>query len=78
MRRVAHVLAATAAIAAVVGFGPGMPQASADLDASSQFSASGRADAMAIEYLNTNAPVFGAEPVIYGTPASASSLVDSN
>jgi hypothetical protein len=78
MRRVAHVLAAVAAIAAVVGFGPAMPKASAELDASSQFSASGRADAMAIEYLNTNAPVFGTEPVIYGTPASASSLVDSN
>ena len=78
MRRVAHVFAAVVAIAAVVGFGPAMPKASAELDASSQFSASGRADAMAIEYLNTNAPVFGAEPVIYGTPASASSLVDSN
>lgn len=77
MRRVAHVLAVAAAIAAVVGL-PAMPRASAELDASSQFSASGRADAMAIEYLNTSAPVFGAEPVIYGTPASASSLVDSN
>ena len=32
---------------------------------------------MAIEYLNTTRPVFGAEPVIYGTPASAASLVDS-
>jgi hypothetical protein len=77
MRRVAHVLATVAAIAAVVGFGPAMPRASAELDANSQWSASGRADAMAVEYLNTSAPVFGAEPVIYGTPASASSLVDS-
>jgi hypothetical protein len=78
MRKTAHVLATVAVVAAVAGFGPAMPRASAELDASSQWSASGRADAMAIEYLNTNAPVFGAEPVIYGTPASASSLVDSN
>jgi hypothetical protein len=77
MRKVAHVLAAVATLAAVVGL-PAMPRASAELDASSQFSAAGRADAMAIEYLNTNAPVFGTEPVIYGTPASASSLIDSN
>ena len=78
MRKAAHALAAVAAIAAVVGFGPAMPRASAELDASTLWSASGRADAMAVEYLNTSAPVFGAEPVIYGTPASASSLVDSN
>ncbi|MEW6471172.1 MAG: hypothetical protein AB1679_02790 [Actinomycetota bacterium] len=64
-------------VAAVAGWGPTMPRASAELDASSQWAASARADAMAIEYLNTNAPVFGAEPIIYGTPASAASLVDS-
>lgn len=77
MRKAARVLAAVAVVAAVAGWGPTMAPASAELDASSQWSASARADAMAIEYLNTNAPVFGAEPVIYGTPASAGSLVDS-
>ena len=77
MRKAAQLAAAVAVVAAVAGWGPTMPRASAELDANSQWSASSRADAMAIEYLNTNAPVFGAEPVIYGTPASAGSLVDS-
>jgi hypothetical protein len=78
MHKAARLLATVAVVAAVAGWGPTMPRASAELDASSQWSASSRADAMAIEYLNTNAPVFGAEPIIYGTPASAGSLVDSN
>lgn len=78
MRKAARLTAALAVVAAVAGWGPIMPRASAELDASTEWGASARADAMAIEYLNTNAPVFGAEPVIYGTPASAASLVDSN
>jgi hypothetical protein len=72
--RKAALLACVAVVAALAGWGP-TPRASAD--AAVDWSASGRADAMAIEYLNTNAPVFGTEPVIYGTPASAGSLVDS-
>ena len=76
MRKGVHLSAAVAVVGAIVGWGP-MPHASAELDASSQWSVSSRADAMAIEYLNTSAPVFGEEPVIYGTPASAGSLVDS-
>jgi hypothetical protein len=69
-----------ALVAAMMGLGIAggpMPRASAELDGNSQWSVSSRADAMAIEYLNTAAPVFGSEPVIYGTPASAGSLVDS-
>jgi hypothetical protein len=69
-------LVATLTGAAIAGFGS-IPRASADLDQNSQWSVSSRADAMAVEYLNTAAPVFGTEPVIYGTPASAGSLVDS-
>jgi hypothetical protein len=72
------VVAAATVAAAVAGWGAIMPRASAELDASSQWSASSRADALAIEFLNTNAPVFGTEPIIYGTPASAHSLVDAN
>jgi hypothetical protein len=60
----------------IAGFGS-VPRASAELDQNSQWSVSSRADAMAVEDLNTAAPVFGTEPVIYGTPASAGSLVDS-
>ena len=76
MRKAARLGAALAVVAAVAGLGP-MPRATAELDGNSQWAASARADAMAIEYLNTSAPVFGEEPVIYGTPASAGSLVDS-
>ena len=81
MRKAARLAAAVAVVAVTLGFGiagwgPTRP-ASAELDASSEWAASARADAMAIEYLNTNAPVFGEEPIIYGTPASAGSLVDS-
>src|SRR5882724_12808152 len=74
MRKAARLLALVAVVGAFSGWGP-TPRASAD--AATEWSTSSRADAMAIEYLNTNAPVFGAEPVIYGTPASAGSLVDS-
>src|SRR5882724_12502740 len=70
---VVAVVAGTSGLG-IAGWGP-TPRASAD--AATEWSTSSRADAMAIEYLNTNAPVFGAEPVIYGTPASAGSLVDS-
>jgi hypothetical protein len=76
MRKVARLGTVAAVVAAIAGFGS-IPRASAELDANSQWAVSSRADAMAIEYINTNAPVFGAEPVIYGTPASAGSLVDS-
>jgi hypothetical protein len=77
MRRdLVRIAAVVAVVGGLAGWGP-VPRASAELDANSQWSASSRADAMAIEYLNTAAPVFGEEPVIYGTPASAGSLVDS-
>src|SRR5882724_11428445 len=76
MRKVARLGTVAAVVAAIAGFGS-IPRASAELDENSQWSVSSRADAMAIEYLNTAAPVFGSEPVIYGTPASAGSLVDS-
>jgi hypothetical protein len=81
MRNAARLAAAVAVVAVTLGFGiagwgPTRP-ASAELDQSSEWAASARADAMAIEYLNTNAPVFGSEPIIYGTPASAGSLIDS-
>ena len=54
-----------------------MPRASAELDMTTEWGVSARADAMAVEFINTSSPVFGAEPIIYGTPASAASLVDS-
>ena len=76
MRSIARLGTVAAVVAAMAGLGS-VPRASAELDANSQWAVSSRADAMAIEYLNTAAPVFGAEPVIYGTPASAGSLVDS-
>ncbi|HVW32100.1 MAG TPA: hypothetical protein VHL53_06140, partial [Acidimicrobiia bacterium] len=81
MRRAARISGVRTAgivvlVAATWAWGPA-PRASADLDANTQWGASSRADAMAIEYLNTSAPVFGSEPVIYGTPASAGSLIDS-
>src|SRR5258708_33963971 len=76
MRKVARLGTVAAVVAAIAGFGS-IPRASAELDGSSQWSVSSRADAMAIEYLNTAAPVFGAEPVIYRTPASAGPLADS-
>jgi hypothetical protein len=76
MRKAARISGIVALVAATWAWGP-VPHASADLDAGSQWGATSRADAMAIEYLNTSAPVFGSEPVIYGTPASAGSLIDS-
>ena len=76
MRKAARLAAVLAVVGAVAGWGP-MPRASAELDQSSEWAASARADAMAIEYVNTSSPVFGAEPIIYGTPASAGSLIDS-
>jgi hypothetical protein len=76
MRKVLRVAAVLSLVAATWAWGP-LPRALAELDSSSEWAASARADAMAIEYLNTSAPVFGTEPVIYGTPASASSLVAS-
>lgn len=72
-------LGAALAVAAVTFVGVGaVPRASAELDLNLVWSASATADAMAIEYLNTAAPIFAAEPIIYGTPATARSLVDSN
>ena len=63
-------------VAATWAWGP-LPRASAELDQTTEWGVSARADAMAVEYINTSSPVFGSEPVIYGTPASAASLVDS-
>jgi hypothetical protein len=56
----------------------GVGPAGAELDAGSAYTAVARADALGIEYVNTAAPVFGDNPVIYGTPATAQSEVDSN
>ena len=53
------------------------PAADAALDPGSQYKVFARADAMAIEYLNTAAPVFGENAIIYGTPATAISALDS-
>lgn len=52
--------------------------AGAELDPGSAFTAVARADALGIEYVNTAAPVFGDNPVVYGTPATAQAQVDSN
>jgi hypothetical protein len=57
-----------------VAFSPG---ASAELDARSAYTVLARADAFAVEYVNTAAPVFAENAIIYGTPATAQSLVDS-
>jgi hypothetical protein len=53
------------------------PGASAEIDPGSNYTVVARADAFAVEYLNTAAPVFGENAVVYGTPATAQSLVDS-
>src|SRR5437660_815897 len=75
MRKAARISAAVAVVAGTSGLGiagwGATPRASAD--AATEWSTSARADAMAIEYLNINAPVFRSEPVFYGTPASAAS-----
>jgi hypothetical protein len=67
-------LVATLATLALSGIGP----AGAELDPGSAFTAVARADALGIEYLNTAAPVFGDNAVLYGTPATAQAQVDSN
>jgi hypothetical protein len=67
-------LVATLATLSVGGIGP----AGAELDPGSAFTAVARADALGIEYLNTAAPVFGDNAVLYGTPATAQAQVDSN
>jgi hypothetical protein len=54
-----------------------MPVAGAEIDPSSNYTVLARADAFAVEYLNTAAPVFAENAIIYGTPATAQSLVDS-
>jgi hypothetical protein len=76
LRKGLRIGAVLSLVAATWAWGP-LPPASAELDLTTEWGVSARADAMAVEYLNTSAPVFGAEPVIYGTPASAASLVDS-
>jgi hypothetical protein len=75
MRRAAVCLAGLAAVLAAGVIGD--PAAHAALDPGSQYKASARADAMAIEYLNTAAPVFAENAIIYGTPATAISALDS-
>lgn len=67
-------LAAALGALSVGAVGP----AGAELDPGSAFTAVARADALGIEYVNSAAPVFGDEAVIYGTPATAQSQVDSN
>jgi hypothetical protein len=76
MRKAVRIAAVLSLVVATWVWGP-MPRASAELDQTTEWGVSARADAMAVEYINTSSPVFGAEPVIYGTPASAASLVDS-
>jgi hypothetical protein len=70
------LLSLTVLVVPIVG-GIRPDRANADIDPSSQFFVLARADAFALEYLNTGAPVFGSEPVIYGTPSTAQSLLDS-
>lgn len=66
------------AVLVVAGLaGAPLSGAGAAVDPSSNYKILARADAFAVEYLNTAAPVFAEEPVIYGTPATAQSLVDS-
>jgi hypothetical protein len=67
----------TAGLAAGAAGMIGGPAAHAALDPGSQYKLSGRADAMAIEYLNTAAPVFAENAIIYGTPATAIATLDS-
>jgi hypothetical protein len=74
MRRTVVCLACLAALGAGM---VGDPAAHAALDPGSQYKLGARADAMAIEYLNTAAPVFGENDIIYGTPATAISGLDS-
>src|SRR2546423_678132 len=74
--RAVSLTAGLAATAAGVVIGSG-GAAHAALDPGSQYKVSARADALAIEYLNTAAPVFAENDIIYGTPATALSLLDS-
>lgn len=53
------------------------PAAGAALDPSSAYAIVAQADAFAVEYVNTAAPVFADNAIVYGTPATARSLVDS-
>lgn len=67
----------TAGLAAGAAGMIGGSTAHAALDPGSQYKLSARADAMAIEYLNTAAPVFGENAIVYGTPATAIATFDS-
>lgn len=69
-------LAAVTGVVGLVGMAV-MPVAGAELDTGSSYTVLARADAFAVEYLNTAAPVFAENAIIYGTPATAQSLVDS-
>jgi hypothetical protein len=73
MRRAVVVLAGVVGAAGMIA----APAADAALDPGSQYKVLARADAMAIEYLNTAAPVFGENAIIYGTPATAIAALDS-
>jgi|GEM_PF-2296602 len=76
MARLARCLGTAAAIAGLATTVAG-PVTRAAADPASQYKVAARADAMAIEYLNTAAPVFADNDVIYGTPATAMSTLDS-
>ncbi|MGH9037393.1 MAG: hypothetical protein ACRD0O_16675 [Acidimicrobiia bacterium] len=72
LRRLGAAL--TVAGLAGVAFSPG---AGAEIDAGPSYTVLARADALAVEYLNTAAPVFAENAIVYATPATAQSLVDS-
>jgi hypothetical protein len=76
-RRLAAVALGAGMVAAVVGGVGAGSVAQAALDPGSQYKVAARADALAIEYLNTAAPVFGENDIIYGTPATAIAGLDS-
>lgn len=65
------------AVLTVLGLSGALFTHTAGAEGDSSFTVVARADALAIEYVNTAAPVFGENPVVYGTPASTQSLVDS-
>lgn len=66
-----------AGLAGLVGVGVDLPAAQAAIDPGSTYKVSARADAMAVEFGNSAAPVFADDAIIYGTPATAISSVDS-
>jgi len=65
------------AVLTVLGLSGAVLTHTAGAEGEASFTVVARADALAVEYVNTAAPVFAENAVVYGTPASAQSLVDS-